>query len=1135
MRIIALLLVVNILMFQFGYCQVESAPSLGTQFATSRSESSSSLQGSLQNLGAGDLFTGTANIVVPIYDFNKGNIDLGISLTYNTKGVKVDEHSGNYGLHWGLKGGGYITKHIKDIDDDFLGSFKDKAMFDKNYFSYEYAAGILQQGITTPSHYYKDKEYDEYHVTIGSYSFSFILGAGGSIFITPKHDVKIERIGGDFTITDIHGNRYFFSKSVDISYQRFLTYAYTLDVDTTPYPLNTPQPAIFEAEVHFETNNKIWVLEKVEFANSEEVTFDYLNYSSKLFQLRYGSIIPGISGVQNGFTTKRDGSDMPLLHNVYYSDGSRVKLEYTTSRCDVNDMPLLTNVDFFRNGIYLRRLNLHYSYLINGYSTPIMYYNSNVSCNLPSVDSIFSNIVDSQYAKMLYYRIQLDSLVSEYNGGNMLYYAFEYNNNELLPPRLSSQKDYYGYYNGKNIHFPTNLVPNDYSSTGGVLDKNPDLSKMKAGSLRSVTNSLGLITKYSYKTGGLNSASWSTLGGIEIANPDPLFGAKIADSQIVAAKKDNGLLIDSIILIDPTMPSGNHFVKKYSYLGAVEFLPGSRWITYGLNDDRKVYTHQSMTPQATIQGSNIGFSIVNEDTYGADGYMGRSTVMFSNAAGYNNSYEQSAPFFENNYRWNGSHFFQPPYTDKPYLKDYKIGLKIHEKKFDKNNIPLEEVFYGYQFEEDTFKIGGINVLNQNTTYTSVTGFSTPISINSGELTPLFTDSYLIIRGAARLARMKKVTHIGNLVATDSFEYFYDNRGNMVLERTMLEGEDVRYDKQYYYPYDFVGQGNSTLDAKMNQLLSKNILGQIGFSNTKFAYGQVIQRLLVDAEFNDYDFDTLSNIYIKSTNKLIKGSVNWVSSYDDLAKSDFMQCLGGMAIPAKYKTLFENKKVNQYLQVQEAKLIGQNNYISNIYNLATKSAVATCNAPINDFSYFGFEPNVEAHRTSLNPMRIVEPNSSNGQPQAGVRMYKLQANESITITDFNGMKKYVVGCWVNTQGNPPPTLTVQTTNASVNLQKSVNHKFSDWYYYQAEIASDVPSDFIVIQNATSYTVNIDDLVIAPLGATYTIISHDLYGNIETEGGLNGKQIKYVYDGLFRLLYTSDENGNILKKFTYHISN
>lgn len=70
--------------------------------------------GSSGNVFSPNLFNGTANVSIPIYSY--GNE--GISLSYNTAGVKVDQLSGPIGVNWNLNAGGSIQRIVKDMPDE---------------------------------------------------------------------------------------------------------------------------------------------------------------------------------------------------------------------------------------------------------------------------------------------------------------------------------------------------------------------------------------------------------------------------------------------------------------------------------------------------------------------------------------------------------------------------------------------------------------------------------------------------------------------------------------------------------------------------------------------------------------------------------------------------------------------------------------------------------------------------------------------------------------------------------------------------------------------------------------------------------------------------------------------------------
>lgn len=75
------------------------------------------------NLIPENLYTGKINVGIPIYDISIGDINIPISLSYNTSGIKVSDIASNVGLGWSLNAGGSILKVVRDLpDDDFYGT-----------------------------------------------------------------------------------------------------------------------------------------------------------------------------------------------------------------------------------------------------------------------------------------------------------------------------------------------------------------------------------------------------------------------------------------------------------------------------------------------------------------------------------------------------------------------------------------------------------------------------------------------------------------------------------------------------------------------------------------------------------------------------------------------------------------------------------------------------------------------------------------------------------------------------------------------------------------------------------------------------------------------------------------------------
>jgi YD repeat-containing protein len=131
----------------------------------------------------------------------------------------------------------------------------------------------------------------------------------------------------------------------------------------------------------------------------------------------------------------------------------------------------------------------------------------------------------------------------------------------------------------------------------------------------------------------------------------------------------------------------------------------------------------------------------------------------------------------------------------------------------------------------------------------------------------------------------------------------------------------------------------------------------------------------------------------------------------------------------------------------------------------------------------------------------------------------------------GEKSYVVSCWIHT--NHSQIIPDIHANGQPLVQSDNHSKPANWLYYQAVVTLTGNEDTIILHNPGT-TVWIDNIVIAPLGAAYTIKTFDKQGNVDMEGSLNGKQVRYSYDKFGRVLIIRDENFNIKETYNYHLS-
>lgn len=65
------------------------------------------------------LFTGTPQISIPLHEITHAGAAVPIQLLYHASGFRPDMHPGWVGLGWSLAAGGYVTRIVKDLPDDY--------------------------------------------------------------------------------------------------------------------------------------------------------------------------------------------------------------------------------------------------------------------------------------------------------------------------------------------------------------------------------------------------------------------------------------------------------------------------------------------------------------------------------------------------------------------------------------------------------------------------------------------------------------------------------------------------------------------------------------------------------------------------------------------------------------------------------------------------------------------------------------------------------------------------------------------------------------------------------------------------------------------------------------------------------
>ena len=441
--------------------------------ASSGSVSVKNGDNSMSGLYSTDLFSGTVNVTVPIYNYSVDNVNLGVTLTYGTGGIKVDDVASEVGLGWSLNTGGSITREVRGIEDeltyleiDTLGTGTSYALAVAEQRGYLVNSSTISTTATSDPQI--DKEPDIFTVSLNGESFTFSLHdyTGGNVFktlISPKSNYVVDVFWDNiplycnqngmyhyipcstpsttpllyFKIMDSHGNQYFFRPDVIQSkLYNFKTFHSTTDVADNIY--KTPSS---------------WVLSKVITHKGSTIIYDYTNenynYAGNNDQRVRES--EAFSDSWNYFPGQMEVINSPVnislnhskISSITYPNGDIVRFNTDGNlRLDVDvngggGNPMAISSITVENGYDATVHNMfaykfNYAYFNADNSAPELSYPANAS-----TDPLFSLRL-----KLLGIdKIGTDGTTTEN------YYSFDYYTDVVLPKRLSNLSDYYGYSN----------------------------------------------------------------------------------------------------------------------------------------------------------------------------------------------------------------------------------------------------------------------------------------------------------------------------------------------------------------------------------------------------------------------------------------------------------------------------------------------------------------------------------------------------------------------------------------------------------------------------------------------------------------------------------------------------------------
>lgn len=1082
----------------------------------------------MNNIYSPNIFDGSANISIPIHQYSMGGQDYGVSLAYNTRGVKVDEVVSPAGLHWNIMAEGSIARVIKDLPDelnfeaDQYIEWEDSSVLNKNRYLkgklVTYTESLTQQ---QQPNVYRDKECDDFVFTCGGQSFTFNLGRDFKVFTHPHRNISVstfidgvpvffiegQTVGNwgslnysgvlEFVIRDESGNQYYFGLP---------------DFQTMPIYKNEFEPNLSIGSIAATVK---WVVKKVVLANGNVIKY---NYSEEFQSLT-------LNGYKQYYSTETWSNNNPA--SAKFLGAQEVPLSLFSRQLQNIEYPNGSTVDFIYDANETTEMNtkmLREIKISDG---------SNVSNCFRYKFS--QSKVNGRWFLDRIRLLSCDGSLEE------PYYSFGYDP-LALPPRLDPAQDFYGYYNATPTGTSLSGEMSSSSGTGITIPKHHitlggSLSYMNYGGSRMVNGNnikAGILTEVKNAYGGQVSFRYTTNTAFA---PYPY---QFFPNILLGENAMDGLCVDSIIEKDIFHP-GSAQITKYEYLGGQIFIPGGCFHYPDYVDsltghwDRMIFQSTFLTSHHYINGANHGYSRVNEIRYAESGeLLGRKQVIFSNLS---DEYSNWKP----NYRNIGKHFSEYPYTDKQYLQDWKIGLPMKIEEFDQNDriVAMTENFYDTTFDNSAstyISNSRVQEVNSGKRYNAGYFMTEPYY----PYKKLFVDNYYPYTGSSLLRSTKVRTYVSDTkYVEDSTLYAYDSRQNLNLIVTYnSKGEQIN--TVHAYNYDLGGLDvspgaplGSTLYNMTNGGLEKVVVTE-SWKNSPTIYGQK----LLNSVINTFSFEG-GILLPKAVYNLQAGEPVSYTDHTGMGMGSpimnpynkAIEAFSGIT-PGMFQKSTDVKLFDQKGNPLETQLGGIDRYKSMIWDTANGNKMAeVVNAQFGDIAFSGFETIGKGNLVYNNDNRVPSNNIPGGtiSGQHALKIVNTQ-QDGLFHPGLTIGKTYIISFWC--RGGTP---TLGGAGLS-SIPLTWVHAQDGWTYYSAEFIPQSTGQVGFVQTgspSSPFTYYVDDVRIHPKGATMQSYNYIPIFGLSSSADEKGRLTYFEYDKLGRQVLVRDQQGNIISK-TKHVN-
>jgi len=411
------------------------------------------------------LYTGTANITIPLFEIETRGLIVPVSISYHSRGVRVDEIASHVGTGWSLSYGGLVSRQIRGGADEGPYGYMSTDWYDSIF------TNSTKRYQSLNDEYPIDRIPDQYYFNINGQSGKFVSDYRSRKFVVQQFgNVKVNSLN---EIIDGNGNVFSFSATGRDESGGNYKFKYPIAV-TPPTPL----------EDHYDSS---WYLSTIKTPQNGLITYSYINDQTSFMRRSYDKAEYVTQGMNSSWHEYSYGaqinSKQKCIEKIDYEHG--YLLFGYGGRDDLSGGKSLVSISQFAKTSFplsgsptvklIKEVKFEYYYTEGDELNVLEHY--------PFHDPLSSK---RMFLKSVQVLTSTDTIPK---------HKFEYNNEHVLPNRNSNSQDYWGYYNGKNNG---RFLKDKYSD----LDHNRtvDSNYSKAGILEKIIYPNGGSVKFTYES-----------------------------------------------------------------------------------------------------------------------------------------------------------------------------------------------------------------------------------------------------------------------------------------------------------------------------------------------------------------------------------------------------------------------------------------------------------------------------------------------------------------------------------------------------------------------------------------------------------------------------------------------------------